>query len=314
MITQRGPERPELLVIYTPNFLKFILPMLAAKLMRIPLIVEVCEIRSKSIDPLAGLLRRLVNSGESLMERLIPTVSTGLLVISRGIQQYYEKLGMPADRIYLLPVLIDPARYENGKSFSVKRLDRVNYLLNSGTFGEKDGISHIIEAVARVRTEYSDLKLVFTGAAPPAIQEWILEIAGPGGHNWIVFTGFLSRDELIWCYKHARGLLSCRSNSEYANYGFPTKLAEYLASGRPVIATTVGDVNEYLKDEETAYLAEPENTESIATAIRRLLGDPEKADHIGRRGYEVAGKNFGYCNYTQPVTSFIRRCIGAQNG
>jgi glycosyltransferase involved in cell wall biosynthesis len=163
-----------------------------------------------------------------------------------------------------------------------------------------------------VHEEHPKIKLVFTGEATKSIREKILWSTDSKGQEWIIFTGFLSRDALIWCYKNARGLLCCRSNSDYANYGFPTKLAEYLASGRPVVATTVGDVEEYLVDENSAFLAKPENVESITLAIQRLLDDPIRAEKIGQQGARVARQYFDYRNHVEKVSSFIRRRIGVE--
>ncbi len=304
----RQGRKPDLLVLYTPKFVKFIIPLLVARLLHIPVIVEVCEIWSKSTDTVgAGLLRRLASSGEPVMERLISRVPVGLLVISQGISHYYQELGMQNSGIYLLPALIDADQYEKGGVTALKKLEGVRYLLNSGSFNEKDGLPYLIRAIVGVRDDYHDIRLVFTGHTTLDIEKQILEIAGENSQDWIVFTGHLSRDSLIWCYKNALGLLSCRSDSDYANYGFPTKLAEYLATGTPVVATKVGDVTEYLSDGETAYLAEPENTGSIEQAIRRLIKDPVTAADTGRAGVRVARDTFDYRVHIDRVADFIHQ-------
>lgn len=310
LISNKQDSRPDVLVVYTPGFIKFIVPMLLAKLLRIPLVVESCEIPSQSIDILqVGRIRRWANSGELYMERLIPRLAAGLLVISNGIKNYYQKLGLDSDAAYLLPVLIDAERYE-AKGSPVESLNGQRYLLNSGSFSEKDGLSFLVSAIAEVHQQHPDIKLVFTGSAAKPIQEKIVAMAGANSADWIVFTGFLTRDELIWCYKNAVGLLSCRSNSSYANYGFPTKLAEYLITGSPVVATTVGDTEGYLTDGENAFLAEPENVESIASAISRLLEDPVSAKVIGMNGSKVARHFFDYRNHIEAVSTFIQQRIG----
>lgn len=311
LLAGKHGKKPDLLVLYTPKFVKFIIPLLVARLLHIPVIVEVCEVWSKSTDTVgAGLLRRLAGSGEPLMERLIARGSAGLLVISQGIRHYYQELGMPRSGIYLLPVLIDADQYEKGGVTAFKKLEGARYLLNSGSFSEKDGLSYLIRAIAGVRNDYHDIRLVFTGHTTSDVEKRILEIAGENSRDWIVFTGHLSRDALIWCYKNALGLLSCRSDSDYANYGFPTKLAEYLATGTPVVATKVGDVTEYLRDGETAYLAEPENTDSIEQAIGRLIKDPVTAADTGRAGARVARDTFDYRVHIDGVVDFIRQRTG----
>lgn len=308
-------SRPDVVVVYTPFFLKFILPMLAVKLLGIPLIVETCEIRSKMEDKKElNALRRLANGGESLMEKLIPKLAQGILPISHSIRDYYENLGISNNAAYLLPILIDAEYYQSAGNTPISILENQRYLLNSGSFTEKDGIPFLIEAVRNVREKHLDIKLVFTGNAKPEVQQKIqcmADVSGPA--DWIIFTGFISRDELIWCYKNATGLLSCRSNSSFANYGFPTKLAEYLASSRPVVATRVGDIEDYLIDEVNAYLSTPEDPQSIADAILKLLDDPDKANFIGKKGNEVARQSFDYRNHVKNVSRFIQRRIYNQH-
>ena len=300
--------RPDVLVVYTPSFLKFIVPMLLARSLGIPVIVEACEIRSYLLEVSdLGLIRRLANSGETLMERLIPKLAHGLLPISQRIDSFYAHVGTADGAAYLLPVLIDADYYQATAGQPVGPLVGQRFLLNSGSFSEKDGIPFLIKALVKVHDQHPDLKLVFTGSAPPEIRDNILQMAGNDAEQWIVFTGFLSREELIWCYKHAAGLLSCRSNSSFANYGFPTKLAEYLASGTPVVATRVGDTEQYLADGDNAYLATAEDSDSIAAAMVRLLSDPQAAAQIGMRGVEVARRYFDYRNHIGGVADFIRR-------
>ena len=310
----RPGQRPDILILYTPRLLKFIVPLLVAKTLRIPLITEICEVYSFSTDVEGkGVIRRIINSGDSFLEWLLPRVSCGLLVISERIRKYYKAKGMADDDIYLLPVLADFDLLNSQDNNAVVSLQNTSYLLNSGSFNEKDGLEYLVKAVARVRSDHPEIRLVFTGHAAVDVRERICGFAGEGDCGWIVFTGYLTREQLIWCYRHSMGLLSCRSNSDYANYGFPTKLAEYLASGRPVVATTVGDVNNYLVDGETAFLAEPENTESIADAIRRLAANPEFAGSVGQRGKEIANRYFNYKNHVNAVGSFIRHKTGQQS-
>lgn len=310
-----GKARPDVVVLYTPTLVKFAIPMIVAWIMRIPMFIEICEVYSHATDdPDSGLLRRVLRGGESFMERLIPRTGSGLLVISQKIRTFYSQLGVDKVDMFLLPTLIDSDCYENGGHSTVDSLEGKQYLLNSGSFNEKDGLPYLVGAVSRLRSSYPDINLVFTGNAPAHVREQLLDIAGDGGEEWMVFTGFLSRDELIWCYKNAAGLLSCRSNSEYANYGLPTKLAEYLITGRPVIATAVGDVGDYLEDGRSAYLAKPENEESIASAMGRMLGNPDLAHKVGRSGKGVAQEHFDYKKYIKPVSCFVRSKLGIDSG
>jgi glycosyltransferase involved in cell wall biosynthesis len=67
---------------------------------------------------------------------------------------------------------------------------------------------------------------------------------------------------------------------------FGLVILEAMALGKPVIATRAGGPPEIVTDNFTGLLVPPENDEAMATAIRMLLADPEKANAMGRNGRE----------------------------
>jgi len=74
----------------------------------------------------------------------------------------------------------------------------------------------------------------------------------------------------------------------------PIVLREAFASGRPVIATKVGDVPEIVRNRENGLLIEPGNTEALASAILEFISDPELAEHCAANGFRYATENFSF--------------------
>jgi glycosyltransferase involved in cell wall biosynthesis len=66
--------------------------------------------------------------------------------------------------------------------------------------------------------------------------------------------------------------------------GFGIAILEAMAAGKPVVATTAGGIPEFVPAGETGLLVEPGNVAALAEAIGSLLGDPERARQMGRRG------------------------------
>ena len=79
-----------------------------------------------------------------------------------------------------------------------------------------------------------------------------------------------------------------RSTGEFSTAGFPNKLGEYLASGRPVVVTGVGDIPKYLEDRRSALLVEPDRCEEFASALVEVLSDRTLAESVGTGGRQVA--------------------------
>jgi glycosyltransferase involved in cell wall biosynthesis len=74
----------------------------------------------------------------------------------------------------------------------------------------------------------------------------------------------------------------------------PIVLREAFASGRPVIATKVGDIPEIVRHRENGLLIEPGNTHALASAILEFISDPELAAHCSTNGLRYATEHFSF--------------------
>src|SRR5262245_21585070 len=74
----------------------------------------------------------------------------------------------------------------------------------------------------------------------------------------------------------------------------PIVLREAFASGRPVIATKVGDIPEIVRHRENGLLIEPGDTHALASAILEFISDPELAAHCAANGLRYATENFSF--------------------
>jgi glycosyltransferase involved in cell wall biosynthesis len=71
-------------------------------------------------------------------------------------------------------------------------------------------------------------------------------------------------------------------------FGSPTKLFEYMAMGKGIVASRLGQINEVLTDEQTALLVEPGNANELSTAIMRLAGSRELRETLGVAARQAA--------------------------
>lgn len=124
-----------------------------------------------------------------------------------------------------------------------------------------------------------------------------------------------SHDEAIRIMKGAVCLVLARPNSLQARAGFPTKLGEYLATGRPVVVTDTGEIGRYLKDGENAYIVRIDECsnvqmeERVAKKILEVMEDPERAERIGAAGKEVAKRCFDWRNHSEALGGWLKQFI-----
>ena len=74
--------------------------------------------------------------------------------------------------------------------------------------------------------------------------------------------------------------------------GFSNSILEYMAAGRPVVATDVGGAKEAIVEGETGYLVDSGDYASMAQRVVSLLLEPEKARAMGEKGNRRVERKF----------------------
>lgn len=150
-----------------------------------------------------------------------------------------------------------------------------------GSLLDHQGVEVLIDAAPRVIHSFPDACFVIIGEGPMK-DRWHQCVQKQSLQSNFLFTGQIDYDETpVWInamdictapYTHAAGLRS------------PVKIFDYLACGRPVIASRIPSTTDIFEASETVRLVEPENKEALAAAIVDLLADPETADLMGLKG------------------------------
>lgn len=214
----------------------------------------------------------------------------GLFVISSSLRKFFVKKGVDDRKIHIINMTVDPTRFQGLQ----KDHNEEKYVAYCGSiYNSKDGVDDLIKAFAIVARKIENIKLLIIGnyvfkEDEVSNNSLITEL---GLMDKIIHTGSISSERIPSLLKNANVLVLARPNNLQAQNGFPTKLGEYLLTGNPVVVTSVGDISLFLKDGESAYIAEAGNIEEISYKIIHAATDVN-ARIIGKNGYEIALKNF----------------------
>jgi glycosyltransferase involved in cell wall biosynthesis len=168
-------------------------------------------------------------------------------------------------------------------------------------------IRSLILAVALVNRRGIRAKLVKTGSNLYLLPE----LSDPQIGRYVIERGFVSRGDLPRLLAAADLLVQPGQSDEFNNYRFPSKLPEFLASGRPVILPR-SNVGLLLKDGEEALVLERGDGADIANGLQRLAADPDLRARMGRRGREFALHNLNWEKNVGAFPSFYDRCLAAK--
>lgn len=204
----------------------------------------------------------------------------GAFVISSRLLETHKR-GQPSLPLCLLPnstpMLCNAPKQMFHNPISV---------LYAGTYGDKEGVDYLIEGVIAANRPGIRFQLSLYGNAPISLLKEYSDCP------FVEFKGFVTDQELGDAMIEADVLAMVRTNTEFANYGFPFKLSEYLATGNVVIATKVGDVEDYLRDKVDAYLIEPESSDAVEQVLLYIADNPDEALQVAARGREIAERKF----------------------
>jgi len=195
------------------------------------------------------------------------TVADGIIVISSHLKDKISDLTRGKIPILFRSISVDTANIPYTKPFSGSGVS----LFYGGIFGVKDGVENLLKAFDSLASSYPRLRLVLSGAGGTARMQKIMDrIKCSPYHDRINYVGYLSDKEY---YRLLCSIdIPCvpRVDSLCANAGFPFKLGEFLASGKPVIASRVSDIENFISDRRHAVLVNPGSIDDIVSGVRYL--------------------------------------------
>ena len=212
---------------------------------------------------------------------VLPKFFDGAICISDVLVEFWRTHGRKGVPILKLPMTVDVEAIENIRPSPCGGSPYICYA--GGMTEEKDGVETLKKAYAIVKRQHPQMELKLLHDLP--------------------------HDEAVSVMKGAACLVLARPDSLQARAGFPTKLGEYLATGRPVVVTRTGEIDRFLVNGESAYLAEPGNVDDIARQINSVFADTDKLARIGVSGRDVARREFDWRVHQKGLTEWLRRFI-----
>lgn len=251
-------------------------------------------------------LRKLLQGGT--LHWVFPQLD-GVVVISEKLKKVVERYGKKA-KVLKVPILLDSAKYQGLGGETNKPLNHP-YLFHAGSLSEqKDGVLAMVKAfmlaAKQLKEEGIQLHWVITNKTSHLWDniETLLQEAGLIGQ--LIVTGYLQDKELQHWLRHAAVLLINKPPSFQNQYNFPTKLGDYMLSGRPVIVAAQGmELNQYLKDGVNSFSIPPNDEKAMAGKIVELLKEPKLAESIGQKGRQTGRQTFDYRIHAKRIAAFV---------
>ncbi len=266
---------------YSPNSL-FTGLYLVCALRGVKIVVEKTEL--DSIKPRENWKDRINKILYRLDEWIFPLFADRILVISDKLEEHYKESTHPfVVKIgAFIPYHSLNAPTDQPKQNSDQHPFTIGYL---GSFGLKDDMETLLKAFGAVKARYPETQLKLIGKIP---FEWS-DVRQTEG---IICTEEIKSERIDQELRSCNVLVAIRKDVPYSHYGFPSKLAEYLAAKTPVVCTPSSDIPKLLSHKEHVYIVPFENHKALSEGIIWVKENSDESMMMAQSGYQWALSNW----------------------
>lgn len=288
-------------LVQTHDFYSNVFGMAAAALARVP-------VRVASRRETAGTR----TPAQKRVERAAYRLAHAVVANAGAVREHLTAEGVPARKVEVVYNGIDAARVaapegvsrgELLASFGIPAGRRLVTVVANLRLPVKDHPT-FLRAARRVRELTPGAAFALAGEGD--LTEPMRALAKELGIGGDVF--FVGRCDRVGELLAASEVCVLSSKAE----GFSNAILEYMAAGRPVVATDVGGAREMIEEGETGYLVPAGDDGRLAARVAALLAEPERARRMGERGRRVVAEKFSCAAQLARIESLYERLLAAR--
>ncbi len=237
------------------------------------------------------------------------------VVVSRAMRDDIVARGIDPASVFVNPNGVDTNRYRpdiDGTAVRERHGLRGTTVIGFiGTFGPWHGAEVLARAFVKLleedpaRAETVRLMMIGEGARLAAVRQILMN---GGGMPAAVFTGLVPHEDgpahLAACDVLASPHVPNPDGTPF--FGSPTKLFEYMAMGKGIIASDLDQIGEVLEHNRTAWLVRAGDINDLAHGLRRLIDDPPLRSALGAAARREAVLRYTWRSHTERIINRLQ--------
>ena len=223
-----------------------------------------------------------------------------IVTVSRELRDYVLGI-VPGAPVTVIPNGVDVERYRNS-SMNPPASDKEETVIGFvGNIRPWHGVENLIEAFAGLTKIENNIKLLLVGDANKMESRLKKIIKKSAIEDKVILAGPVAHADI----HHMLGTIdiAVAPYPDLDNFYFSAlKIFEYMAAGKAIVASRIGQISEILENGKTALLVAPGNIDELKTALAELIKRPELRSRIAENAREEAVKNH---SWTKRVTQIL---------
>jgi glycosyltransferase involved in cell wall biosynthesis len=275
-----------------------------------PMVYEIHSLLGEEVER-DRLGRGLVFGAYRAMERSVLRHAAAIIVLGEPVKDVVvREKGVPEDRVSVIYPGIDLSEYEEpGPPAEIPGIgpEQKVVMYVGSIVHPNQGVPILVDALPRVFDAVPEARCVLVGGPAEAGEVYRAQL-GDHGQRLVVLTG-QTPGQVVTLTRRADVLvhsrLACREN-----YSVQSKIAVYLAAGRPIVASDFADYRKLLGDTGAGLLT-PVEPAALAEGIIRVLHEPDLASRLTAATRPVAEEYFAMDRNIDRYIDVYRRAIAA---
>jgi glycosyltransferase involved in cell wall biosynthesis len=305
------------------KFVSGIFAVIASRIFRKPFVYwssfPIPEMYMMLADEAQGLYKILYRTRGAcfklLLYRLLMPAAAHVFVQTDRMLEDISREGIAKEKMTSVPMGVDIEADSSSVTSRRTIPDGERTLLYLGTIARTRHLDFLVRVLALVRESVPNVKLyVVGGGVAPGDEELLTtEASRLGVSDGLVLVGQKPRTEALGYVRDADVCLSPIYPSPILNCGSPTKLIEYMALRKAVVANDHPEQLQVLTESRAGYCV-PWDEDAFAAAIVRLLNDPTEAKKMGERGAAYVAERRAYSVIADVVESELVKLVEPPRG
>lgn len=301
-------EKPDVILVRY-NLLNFSLAIVAL-LKKVPFILEVNAPMAYESRKFAEYSFRIPLIPE-LIEKMYLRIANRVIVVSRELRAYYKSWHLPEQKLIFIPNGVDEHRFhpEIAAENTRTKLGLNNKIVVGfiGSFHYWHGLENLLHFIKLTLSRFHNVAFLLVGDGP--LKRDLERIFK--NHEFdkrVIFAGYVPHDEIPAHLAAMDIVLAPYPRLEFFYYS-PLKIFEYLAAGKAVVASRIGQIQEIIQDGINGALFEPDNFEDLQEQLFALIEKNGYRQQLGRNGREMILQKYTWNHTAEKISEIMEEII-----
>lgn len=308
----RDVGHPDIIIVESPPLFDAIAARLLSWGKRCPFIFLVSDIWPESAVQLGALRNRLLIWLAERLEWSTYLLASAIWAVTEGIRDILIVRGLKPERVFLLTNGVDTARFRPLPRHEARA--RVGWddrftVLYVGTHGLAQDLSTVLDAAVQLKLQ-PHIRFVFVGDG--AAKASLVTQAREQGLLNVSFLDPVPHEQVPVLITAADACLVPLRRLPLFEGALPSKMYEMMACERPVLLGVDGEARRLaVQEARAAIYVEPEDADSLVSAILNLYEHPEIAQALGQNGRAFVMEHFDRQRLISILEERIHALLGA---